>query len=254
MCVASSFLQPRSTIVGLIEHPLWEKRHHDAIRSSTSLDTTCCIAWHSCRKPQWEHLRVLGRQSEDSAHNSEFGEFNGDYQETPSARSDKKRTLTFVGEIMSMIGRDPSKSVSEGISQGHGSVWLSYQADSAWRHSVFFIQDGQRRTLAWLSDNFSDHSTPDMWPPNSPDCNPLDYYVWGEVERETNATLCNTKDELRARIMAIFPNLNKETVQKSCSRFRSRLEVVVEANDDLLNNCTPYYFKIFLCNLKKYML
>lgn len=103
----------------------------------------------------------------------------------------------------------------------------AWQQDSAPCHT-------SRRSLAWLSDNFSDHITPDMWPPNSPDCNPLDYYVWGAVERETNKTPCKTKDELKARIMATFNNLNKETVQKSCSRFRSRLEAVVEANGDFI--------------------
>ena len=40
------------------------------------------------------------------------------------------------------------------------------------------------------------------------------FTVWGIVERETNKTPCNTKDELKARIMAAFTNLNKETVER----------------------------------------
>ena len=28
----------------------------------------------------------------------------------------------------------------------------------------------------------------EFWPPNSPDLNPLDFYVWGVVERVTNKT------------------------------------------------------------------
>ena len=46
-----------------------------------------------------------------------------------------------------------------------------FQQDSAPAHAA-------RKTQKWLEDNFFDHVTPDMWPPNSPDCNPLDYYVW----------------------------------------------------------------------------
>ena len=34
-----------------------------------------------------------------------------------------------------------------------------------------------RRTKSWLSENFCDHITLNIWPPNSPDCNPHDYYV-----------------------------------------------------------------------------
>ncbi|CAI9715721.1 Hypothetical predicted protein [Octopus vulgaris] len=63
---------------------------------------------------------------------------------------------------------------------------------------------------------------------------PLDYHMWDTVERETNKTCYNTKDELKARIMAAFTNLNKETVQKSCRRFESRLEAIVEANGDFI--------------------
>ena len=106
------------------------------------------------------------------------------------------------------------------VATGRPYVW---QQDSAPSHTSW-------RTQSWLSENFCDHITPNMWPPNSPDCNPLDYYVWGAVERETNKTPCNTQEELEARITAAFSNLNKEMVGKACKRFQSRLEAVVKAN------------------------
>ena len=59
-------------------------------------------------------------------------------------------------------------------------------------------------------------------------------FVSDTVERATMKTLCNTKDELKARIMADFTNLNKENVRKACRKFRSRLEAVVEANNNLV--------------------
>ena len=58
---------------------------------------------------------------------------------------------------------------------------------------------------------------------------PLDYCVWSAVEREINKTPGNIKDKLKARLTAIFTNLNK-TVGKACRRFWSRLEAVVKAN------------------------
>ncbi|QQP40083.1 Hypothetical protein FKW44_014010 [Caligus rogercresseyi] len=30
------------------------------------------------------------------------------------------------------------------------------------------------------------HWSPDLLPPSSPDCNPLDYFLWGMVENKTN--------------------------------------------------------------------
>ena len=33
----------------------------------------------------------------------------------------------------------------------------------------------------WMDDNLYDQITPNIRPPNSPDLNPLDYYVWSVV-------------------------------------------------------------------------
>ena len=52
--------------------------------------------------------------------------------------------------------------------------------------------------------------------PNSLDCNLLDYYAWGAFEEETNKTMCNTEDELKARITISFTNSEKDTVRKVC--------------------------------------
>ena len=67
---------------------------------------------------------------------------------------------------------------------------------------------------------------------NSSDCKLFDYYMWVIVEQEANKTLCNIKDELKARIIAPFTNLNKETIGKACKQFQSFLGAMVEAKFD----------------------
>ena len=74
--------------------------------------------------------------------------------------------------------------------------------------------------------------TPNICPSNSSDCNPLDNYVWGAVDRKTNKTQRDTKDKLKAKITAPLINLNKEIVRKACRRFQCHREAVIEANDD----------------------
>ena len=54
----------------------------------------------------------------------------------------------------------------------------------------------------------------------------------GAVEQETNKTLCNTKNKLKARITTAFNNLNKETIVKASRRYQNRQEAVVEVNGD----------------------
>ena len=96
------------------------------------------------------------------------------------------------------------------------SIW---QQDSA-------LCNTNRRTQCWLSENFCEYITPNIKPPNSPDCNPLDYYVWVVNEQKPCKTPSNTKDELKARIMTAFSNLNQETIKKVSRRFWSHLETV----------------------------
>ena len=70
----------------------------------------------------------------------------------------------------------------------------------------------------------------EFWPPNSPDLNLLDYYVWSVVERVTNKSRHPNVASLRAAIEAAFANMDSAALQRACGRFRTRIEAVIEAN------------------------
>ena len=65
--------------------------------------------------------------------------------------------------------------------------------------------------------------------PSSPDLNPLDYFVWSYVENITNMTSHNTKASLIAGIHRVVAELPSALVEKACSQFRIRIEVVIVA-------------------------
>jgi len=90
------------------------------------------------------------------------------------------------------------------------------------------------RTQDWMSENLHDHITPNMWPPNSPDLNPLDYYVWGVVERETNKHPHNTLDSLRAAIIRVMTHMDENHLIRACKRFRQRIEGVIAAEGNFI--------------------
>ena len=83
------------------------------------------------------------------------------------------------------------------------------------------------RHYIWQQDN-----APIIWQPDFLNLNPLDYSVWGVDEQITIEILCNTIDELKARITAEFTSLNNETIGKACCRFQSSFVVVTEKNGD----------------------
>jgi len=72
----------------------------------------------------------------------------------------------------------------------------------------------------------------DFWAPSCPDCNPLDYYVWGVCEWDANRAPHSTAASLMVKIMELMGNLLRATVAKACKRFRPRIEAVVKAGGD----------------------
>ncbi|QQP52538.1 Uncharacterized protein FKW44_004719, partial [Caligus rogercresseyi] len=146
------------------------------------------------------------------------------------------RTDEFVAEVKRKINEDGNKSYAKlaaemGCSKqtinntkdlvANGRPYV-FQQDSAPAHK-------SRETQAWL-ENLPYHWSPDLWPPSSPDCNPLDYLFWGMIENKTNKHAHNTLDSLRAAIVKEFANIKKNVVAKACGRFRHPLEMVVAAD------------------------
>ena len=88
------------------------------------------------------------------------------------------------------------------------------------------------KSKKWLSANFYDYTSPNVWPPDSPALNPMDYNVWGAVGKDANRRASTTKAQLIDRIKASFETLPIGSVTSDCSRFRGRIEAIIDANCD----------------------
>ena len=79
----------------------------------------------------------------------------------------------------------------------------SFQQDGAPAHTSHLVQN-------WLSDNVNMIWSKDFWPPNCPDLNPLDYYVWGVIERHTNKCRHPKVNSLRTAIESEFTAMKRD--------------------------------------------
>ena len=77
----------------------------------------------------------------------------------------------------------------------------------------------------WLLANICDYTSLNVWPPNSQDLNPMDYYAWGSVEKDAYRRASTTKAQLIDRIKAVFETLPRESVTSACHRFRAVLSL-----------------------------
>jgi hypothetical protein len=77
-----------------------------------------------------------------------------------------------------------------------------------------------------LDDNMGIFRSNDFWPPNSPDLNPLDYYICSVVRRDTNKSRHPNIASLQKAIQAIFMKLQGEELKRACQSFHPKLEAI----------------------------
>jgi len=56
-------------------------------------------------------------------------------------------------------------------------------------------------TAEFLSRNTSDFISPLLWPPNSPDLNPVDYEVWSIFQQRVYCSMIRDVDHLKQRLI-----------------------------------------------------
>ena len=71
-----------------------------------------------------------------------------------------------------------------------------------------------------------------MWPPNSPDLNPVDYAVWGAFQQRVyHGRKFNTVEKLKQ------PITNEWKINCRINEWRRRLECVVKNNGGHIEQC-----------------
>ena len=103
-----------------------------------------------------------------------------------------------------------------------------------------------------MAENFHYHVSPKFPPPSSPDLNPMDFYVWGVVERDSDNRSQNTVAALRAVIVDAMSKIPKTHLITVCSRFRQRIEADIAAIESSLNDFVLYVsdhvYGTLICN------
>ena len=100
-----------------------------------------------------------------------------------------------------------------------------------------FQQDGARshtskHTLAYLEEHLPATSqllTPDFWPPNSPDLNPMDYSIWSLLEQAVFKVKIRDVDHLAERLGEGWANVDQDVINEAIKSFRKRVKACIDA-------------------------
>ena len=100
-------------------------------------------------------------------------------------------------------------------------------------------QDGARchtskYTLAYIQEHVPDFLEPELWPPHSPDLNPLDYCIWGYLEKAIHDHQhIDDLEVLKTEIIKAWDAIPQEVASKAVASFRKHLRIGIKAEGGL---------------------
>ena len=126
-------------------------------------------------------------------------------------------------KVDSAVYIEQLKKVKKWLDDTYGDQSYVFQQDGAPSHT-------SEETQAWMDENFKEYWTWEMWPPYSPDLNPLDYSVWGYVESRACANPHPNTSALQKAVEKAWSELlTEEYVRKTCAVFWDRVQRMIDA-------------------------
>jgi hypothetical protein len=107
--------------------------------------------------------------------------------------------------------------------------------DICGHHNWVLQQDGApshraAKTVEFLHQEHVQFIEPDLWPPNSPDLNPVDYAVWGALEQQVYQHQIRDLTHLKEIIRVEWGKLSLRFVTRSINQWQRRLACVIQEN------------------------
>ena len=115
-------------------------------------------------------------------------------------------------------------------------VLLSHQMLPAIRHlagDVFVFQHDSvpthcaRATVEYLRQATPEFISPDLWPPNSPDLNPVDYKIWDCVQERVYQKPIRDVDQLKQHLVEVWSDMQQTVINAAIGEWRKRLRACI---------------------------
>ena len=131
------------------------------------------------------------------------------------------------------LGRQKDLSCT-GIYHSRNKYFFKY---SLYQTTFNYVIRSARDTVQLLTRETPDFIPPSLWPPNSPDLNPVDYRVWGVLQERVYRENIRTLDELRQRITEEWERMDQRIIDNAVKQWRQRLRACFLQTADILNIC-----------------
>ena len=123
-----------------------------------------------------------------------------------------------------------AKDYLELVLKAHVLPWIQANFDDT--QNAVLMQDGAPCHTAnmvqnWLRGHLN-FWPKDVWPPSSPDLNPLDYSIWANLQAKVNVKQYPNSEALKFSINKAWAQMSGDEIKHICATFRPRVEAVIK--------------------------
>ena len=101
------------------------------------------------------------------------------------------------------------------VDETFGNTGVTFQQDGATSHTAKLVQD-------FCEKNFKNFWANDLWPPSSPDLNPMDFGIWSILEQNACAKSHKNVDMLKCKLVKCWKQIDTKTIGQ-----RSQVDCIV---------------------------
>ena len=105
-----------------------------------------------------------------------------------------------------------------------GESGITLHQDGATPHTANLVQE-------WCKRNIVGFWPKELWPPSSPELNPMDFVIWSNLESKACSSNHRSIESLML-LKSCWDEISQETIGASCNQVADRLRHVVKAKDD----------------------
>ena len=109
-----------------------------------------------------------------------------------------------------------------------GNQAVTLQQDGATARTAKMVQ-------AWCKDNFKSFYSNELWPPSSPDLNPMDFGIWSILERKACAVSHSNVEKLKKKLKESSAKIESETIVPRVTKLSLASAVLSLKRADILN-------------------
>ncbi|QQP35438.1 Putative DD37D maT transposase, partial [Caligus rogercresseyi] len=117
-----------------------------------------------------------------------------------------------------------SEEVVPWVQREYPTALLLFQQDGAPSHTSKLVQ-------SFCTDMFADFWSKDLWPPSSPDLNPMDFGILSILETRVCSKSWPSVEILKKKLIQTWASLSEEEIPACVASTVRRLKAVVEAKE-----------------------